>query len=660
MMKNHPRIRFNRDLIEHSVNLRQQLRIASSPGRESQQKDFQSPPVMEMDVVVTFNEINTRHGTGILLINLFGMGKGMLSIRSQNHYDGEQRFGDKQLLLTLVTPDRAGIYRRVLDQTAAFKPRRLICVPYSTSDILTALALRDAHQVPLCVYIMDDNCLFGRVNPIPQELMQELLDKATLRLAISPEMREAYENVFGKKFYLLPPLVKDASLRHDPSPPPQSVSRRGVLIGNIWNQSYLDALRRVTAESGVELDWYWNGYGKCKWLTVDEAALKADGITVYQPLPENELLPKLSTYAWALIPTGMATGDDEKEAIAKLSLPSRILFLIASAQLPVMVIGSADTAAARFIKHWKLGAVCAYDPAAFLACIQYLNNPETQKSIRETAHHQAALFSNRDAAAWVWRSLEKAAPADPRFENAFSDKGSAFAKYIHPTTPKDIFYSFEGDYQCALRLRHAGQTPAWVIDVGASTGIWSKTIAHIFPQALYLLIDPLISEYEKSGYCAWQTEKETTYIPIEALVADHMGEAEVNVSADLYNSSLLDDRLQNSRRVSRPVITLDSLMANYPLEKQGWLKLDVQFAEHLALAGGKKLLEKVDVCFVELSLWKIKENTKDYKEMILLFAELGFHLFDDVGEWRLPENGRLFQRDVVFVKSSIFETGIPS
>ena len=107
MMKNHPRIRFNRDLIEHSVNLRQQLRIASSPGRESQQKDFQSPPVMEMDVVVTFNEINTGHGTGILLINLFGMGKGMLSIRSQNHYDGEQRFGDKQLLLTLVTPDRA-------------------------------------------------------------------------------------------------------------------------------------------------------------------------------------------------------------------------------------------------------------------------------------------------------------------------------------------------------------------------------------------------------------------------------------------------------------------------------------------------------------------------------------------------------------------------
>ena len=70
---------------------------------------------------------------------------------------------------------------------------------------LSALAVRQTYGVPLCTYIMDDNNVASR--GIPDDLMAELLENSALRLAISPELREAYEEKYGLKFWLLPPVV---------------------------------------------------------------------------------------------------------------------------------------------------------------------------------------------------------------------------------------------------------------------------------------------------------------------------------------------------------------------------------------------------------------------------------------------------------------------
>ena len=47
--------------------------------------------------VITHNEINERHGVAILIRNIFAQGKGILTIRSTNDYDGNQTFGDVNL-----------------------------------------------------------------------------------------------------------------------------------------------------------------------------------------------------------------------------------------------------------------------------------------------------------------------------------------------------------------------------------------------------------------------------------------------------------------------------------------------------------------------------------------------------------------------------------
>jgi len=193
-----------------------------------------------------------------------------------------------------------------------------------------------------------------------------------------------------------------------------------------------------------------------------------------------------------------------------------------------------------------------------------------------------------------------------------------------------------------------------VVDVGASTGIWSDTINRIYPQARFILIDPLISRYDKLAR-KYFIDLHDNFEAVEALVSHQIGQQTMKVSADLYNSSIYEVKTsQLTQTVTVNVITLDSLAQEKVITGRGLLKLDVQFAEHLVIEGAKQFLSQVDVCIIELSLWKYQEETKTLTEMLEVMTELGFRYYDEVGEWRLPSDGTLFQKDILFVRKNLF------
>lgn len=45
--------------------------------------------------------------------------------------------------------------------------------------------------------------------------MRELLEKASLRLVIGPEMRDAYEEKYDMPFWVMPPVVADHIVERD-------------------------------------------------------------------------------------------------------------------------------------------------------------------------------------------------------------------------------------------------------------------------------------------------------------------------------------------------------------------------------------------------------------------------------------------------------------
>jgi hypothetical protein len=149
------------------------------------------------------------------------------------------------------------------------------------------------------------------------------------------------------------------------------------------------------------------------------------------------------------------------------------------------------------------------------------------------------------------------------------------------------------------------------------------------------------------------------FATIAAAASDQPGEAVLNVSADLYSSSLLDGPEESPDRswekVQVPIRTLDEISSSCSIKGRGILKIDVQMAEHLVLDGATHFLEQIDVICIELSLNRFAPSCKTLFEMMTKLHELGFQYFDTAGSWRQSRSGRMIQQDSIFMRASFAE-----
>jgi hypothetical protein len=376
------------------------------------------------DLVITACEVNSLHGTGTLLLRIFPDQKSIISLRSEDFYDGIQDFGCVRLRLPLAKAARPVISAWLKSSLVGVNVRRIICVPYTPAEATLALAAHDVLGAPLGVYIMDDKnvCADG----ITDDLMRELLDTARLRLVIGPEMRDVYEDKYGMPFWVMPPVVADHIVKREATPLAPGIDlRRGVLLGNIWGQRWLDMLRRIFRGAGVTIDWYCNQLNP-PGLEYDRDELAADGIVQRNPIAEDDLPKVLGEYAFAVVPTDTLDGlsPPSVRAIAELSLPSRMVTMMATSHLPMLVIGSPATCAAGFVQRFDLGAVAPYDRAAVLASIVDLINPDRQNDIRSRAAQLSGHFTAAGASDWIWRSLDAGRPITSMYEDLMPRRGA--------------------------------------------------------------------------------------------------------------------------------------------------------------------------------------------------------------------------------------------
>lgn len=598
------------------------------------------------DLLITHNEICSNHGTGVLLKRLFEGGEKIVNIRSRTQFDGKS-LGDVQITLDHKGKSRAESFMAVGSALASHNIRRILCVPFYPDDAITAIAAHEITGVPLCLYLLDDQNI--HCEGIPDSLMRELIAKSQLRLAVGPEMRDEYERKFGHKIWILPPAAPEEYIQDVPSPPsPQRIGSKGVLLGNIWSSSWLQALRCLVRESGITIDWYGNTAKHM--LSYNEDELARDGIRVQGFVSERKLQSLLRECSFAIVPTTCSDPLETHQWQAELSLPSRIPYLMSTANIPILVLSSKGNPATRFVRRFDIGMVCDYDPANFRSTVETLCNAESQQKYRANAAAAAPTFSSEGIAEWIWQSLDNCEPIDRRFETLFNRTSLVTPPWIDAPVPKEIAWEFAPTYRALTRIREAGFAPDFVIDVGASTGLWSDLCHKVFSKARYILIDPLMSRYRARS--AWYYEKHPDFECEEAAVSNQEGNVEFHVSEDMYGSSLLsevtDGRVYEG--ITVPVITLDGLANRKKLTGVGLLKLDVQFAEHIALEGAARLLDQITVIFLELSFQRYSKEAKTFLEMLNWLDELGFRYVDEAGAWRSPKTGIPMQQDVVFVK----------
>lgn len=375
--------------------------------------------ILDADVIINVVEINDRHGVGILLQRIFKDRSRIISIRTLNMYGGEQSFGGYDLLIG-VGLSRADILTKVQAELSGSTVRRILCIPYQIEEALIALAVREISGAEICTYLMDDRNVLA--TGISDEVMSELLAQSTLCLAISPEMRDVYQAKYEVPIYFAPPVVPAVLVDNVPISSPLTSERTqvGTIFGNIWSSNWLKLLRTMIKGTGLQLDWYGNT--GADWYFHERKQLSNDGIIERGFLPtEAEVVAVLRNYAYVVVPSGTLDLRDNNLATSWLSLPSRIPFLLATANTPMIVLGSSSTAAARFVERVGIGTVADYDPVSFKTAVAYITQPLVQQRMRENAAKIAHQFVNEQMDEWIWQSLARGKPVDDRFEVMLSD-----------------------------------------------------------------------------------------------------------------------------------------------------------------------------------------------------------------------------------------------
>lgn len=196
----------------------------------------------------------------------------------------------------------------------------------------------------------------------------------------------------------------------------------------------------------------------------------------------------------------------------------------------------------------------------------------------------------------------------------------------------------------------AGVRPRTVVDVGAAYGGWSARCRTVFPDARFILVEPL-GEYSQ------RRESVRGEIPgaveIEAAATAEPGTIEINVHEDLVGSSLKREQEgETVDGVPREVraATVDELCDEHGAGGPYLLKVDVQGAELDVLRGAERTLEETEVVLLEVSFFRFFHDGPLFHEVVAEMARLGFVPYDFVGYVYRPLDGALAQLDTVFVR----------
>ena len=372
------------------------------------------PRLRDATLCVTRVEINNRTG-GVILAQILAGEPALAVIYSLQLFGGDCA-GDISLHLRQRTDDSAEAPASIAPVLEGHEISRILCVPQTTGDVLSATAAAELTGATLVTYVMDDCNVFNA--GISDAGMRRLIERSAVCFAVSPLLCEVYEQKFGEPFWLLPPVNESRLFAPPDLEPPANREPRGVIIGNVWSRDVLADLRSTIRQSGLHVDWYGNA-GR-PFLDPDAADLVADGIALHPNLAHESLVPKLRRCDYAIMPSRVLSEGYAHDFLYRASLPSRLVYLLTTAHLPVVVLGGPDTTAAQFITGFGLGALSSYDPEPFAEAVRRVTSAPERDAIRTRAAELAPSFAAEPVADWIWRSAAAGRPVDDRYERLFA------------------------------------------------------------------------------------------------------------------------------------------------------------------------------------------------------------------------------------------------
>jgi FkbM family methyltransferase len=230
-------------------------------------------------------------------------------------------------------------------------------------------------------------------------------------------------------------------------------------------------------------------------------------------------------------------------------------------------------------------------------------------------------------------------------DNVLDDKQKVqISRYIKSKVPN--IANNESMFYYINNLKRLGYNPNVVIDIGAYHGEWTLETKAIFPGSKFLMLE---AQHAKEQYLEKIAKEHKNVFYKIGLIGK-----EYNDKVPFYEletgSSVYEEMTHYDRKLTYyPMMTLDSVVQEFNLDGEFFVKLDVQGAELDVLEGATKTLEKVNFILLEASLLDYNNGAPLIAEVIQYMNTKDFVLFD-ICDQRRKEDAVLFQVDLIFSK----------
>lgn len=200
-----------------------------------------------------------------------------------------------------------------------------------------------------------------------------------------------------------------------------------------------------------------------------------------------------------------------------------------------------------------------------------------------------------------------------------------------------------------------------IIDVGANTGQYAKSLRESTYSGRIISFEPLSSAYEK--LVQNNSKKDPLWeIAPRTAIGDQDGEITINIANNSVSSSVLemldshakaapDSVYINSETVK--LSRLDTIAKEYISKYQSksiFLKIDVQGFERQVIEGAKDILPAIKGIQLELSLVPLYKDQVLFEEMLEILKNKGYQLYSIIPGFADPDTGRMLQIDGIFFK----------
>jgi FkbM family methyltransferase len=199
------------------------------------------------------------------------------------------------------------------------------------------------------------------------------------------------------------------------------------------------------------------------------------------------------------------------------------------------------------------------------------------------------------------------------------------------------------------RARKRGTDFRTVVDVGAAVGRWTRKALKYFPDARYLLIEPL--EERRPSLEALRQQHPKVEFTIAA-AGDRVGTATLNIAEDLDGSGIYPGRSGPGRTRDVPLTTIDAEIAARALPPPYFLKLDTHGFELPILTGAAQTLRQTAMIVVEAYNFQLSEGSLRFHEMCAHLETLGFRSVDLADPMLRSHDDLLWQLDIVFLPAT--------